>query len=96
MHLSSVVPGTKQLFRLQGVLLGSPATSDAASTLLWHAFDGWEPAGGQWELHLPDGEEAAAVAAGSTFLAAVTSSHTLRLFTHAGANCANCANCGSE
>lgn len=89
MHRSSVLPGTEQLSRLQGVLLGSPAASDAASMLLWHAFDGWEPGGGQWELHLRDGEEVAAVAAGSTFLAAATSSHTLRLFTHAGASCAS-------
>lgn len=67
---------------LQGVLYGSPATPEAPATILWRPFD--NPQSQQWSLALPDGEEAAAVAAGRQFSAAAMSTRMLRIFAESG------------
>ena len=65
--------------RVQGALYASLSSSDAPSMLAFKPFDSWAP-GSDWTLGLPHGEEAVAVAAGTTFCAAVTSKNTLRIF----------------
>ena len=67
---------------MQGVLYGSPATPEAPATLLWRPFDNAQSQ--QWSLALPDGEEAAAVAAGRQFSAAAMSTRVLRIFAESG------------
>ena len=70
---------------LQGVLYGSPATPEAPATVLWRPFDNAQTQ--QWSLALPDGEEAAAVAAGRQFSAAAMSTRMLRIFAESGTFC---------
>lgn len=51
--------------------------------LAFKPFESWAP-GSDWTLGLPQGEEAVAVATGTTFCAAVTSRHCLRIFSISG------------
>ena len=51
--------------------------------LAFKPFESWAP-GSDWTLGLPQGEEVVAVAAGTTFCAAVTSQNCLRLFSISG------------
>lgn len=67
----------------QGVLYASPSSKDAASMLMYSPFNSWA-ANSDWQLSLPEGEEATAVAAGQTFCAVATSRRMLRLFSQAG------------
>lgn len=69
---------------VQGVMYASPSSKDAPSMLMYSPFDSWA-ANSDWQLSLPEGEEATAVAAGMTFCAAATSQRMLRVFSQAGA-----------
>ena len=68
---------------LQGALYASQSSSDAPSMLAFKPCDSWAP-GSDWTLGLPQGEEAVAVAAGTTFCAAVTSKNCLRIISLSG------------
>lgn len=64
-------------------MYGSRSSKDAPSTVMYRPFDSWA-ANSDWQVSLPPGEEATAVAAGHSFSAVATSQHTLRLFSPAG------------
>ena len=68
---------------LQGALYASQSSAGVPSMLAFKPFDSWAP-GSDWTLGLPQGEEAVAVATGTTFCAAVTSRHCLRIFSISG------------
>ncbi|KAL6774417.1 hypothetical protein ACKKBG_A24930 [Auxenochlorella protothecoides x Auxenochlorella symbiontica] len=67
----------------QGVVLASPATEDAPSTITFRPHEGWA-ANSDCTKALPDGEEALCVASGDTFFAAATSARLLRIFSLSG------------
>ncbi|KAL6760556.1 hypothetical protein V8C86DRAFT_2550734 [Haematococcus lacustris] len=67
----------------RGVAYGCPPTPEAPSMLVYRSFDAWA-ANSDWTTGLPAGESVVALAVGQSFLAAATSTHTLRLFTLAG------------
>lgn len=69
---------------VQGVMYASPSSKDAPSILMYSPFDSWA-ANSDWQLSLPVGEEATAVAVGHTFCAAATSQRMLRICSQAGA-----------
>ena len=77
-------------FYLQGVLYASPSSKDAPSMLLYSPFDSWA-ANSDWQMSLPEGEEATAAAAGQTFCAVATSRRMLRMFSQAGARLFTCS-----
>ena len=70
-------------FDLQGVMYASASSKDAPSVLMYSPFDSWA-ANSDWQMNLPEGEEATAVAAGQTFCAVATSQRMLRIFSQAG------------
>lgn len=67
-------------------MYGSRSSKDAPSTVMYRPSDSWA-ANSDWQVSLPPGEEATAVAAGHSFSAVATSQHTLRLFSPAGNAC---------
>ena len=52
--------------------------------MFYRPFESWAHTS-EWRVTLPPGEEALAVAAGTTWVATVTSGRMLRVFSHAGA-----------
>uniref|UniRef100_A0A1D2A7B7 Uncharacterized protein n=1 Tax=Auxenochlorella protothecoides TaxID=3075 RepID=A0A1D2A7B7_AUXPR len=67
----------------QGVVLASPATENAPSTITFRPHEGWA-ANSDCTKALPEGEEALCVASGDTFFAAATSARLLRIFSLSG------------
>lgn len=66
-----------------GALYGSASTSETPSVVMFRPFDSWATHS-DWTVGLPPGEDVIALAAGATFCAAATSSHSLHVFTLAG------------
>ena len=67
-------------------MYASASSRDAPSVLMYSPFDSWA-ANSDWQMNLPEGEEATAVAAGHTFCAVATSQRMLRMFSQAGVPC---------
>ena len=69
----------------KGCALASPCKPEGgAATLFFRPYESWAHAS-EWRVTFPAGEEAAAVATGSSWVAAVTSARMLRVFSLAGA-----------
>lgn len=91
--LHIITPSFRQVYRLvlnispgciaQGVIYGSRSSKDATSTIMYRPFDSWA-ANSDWQVSLPQGEEATAVTAGHSFSVVATSQHMLRIFSPAG------------
>uniref|UniRef100_A0A383WM40 Uncharacterized protein n=1 Tax=Tetradesmus obliquus TaxID=3088 RepID=A0A383WM40_TETOB len=63
--------------------ISAAAGPQQPSMLVYRCFESWTP-GSDWSVALPEGEEAAVVAAGSSVVAVATSRRLLRLYSHAG------------
>ena len=69
----------------RGCALASPGSKDGgAATVFYRPYESWAHAP-EWRVALPKGERAVSVAAGSDFVAALTSERLLRVFTPNGA-----------
>ena len=73
---------------IHGALFASPEVKEkggkvTSSTISYRPFDAWAPQS-DWTMTLDEGEEAQAVAVGSTFVAVATSKRMLRIFTTSG------------
>lgn len=70
--------------RSQGAAYASQlAEGKLQSTLMYRPFKQWA-SNSDWTVHMPEGEEILGVAVGSSWVAATTSRHQLRLFTAGG------------
>eukprot|EP00884_Botryococcus_braunii_P012555 jgi/Botrbrau1/212/Bobra.0022s0192.1 len=66
----------------KGAMYASKATSKVKAVLMFQPLE--SSLCNNWTLGLPEGEDVLAVAVGSTFCAAATSSRLLRIFSHSG------------
>ena len=69
----------------RGCALASPGKSEGgAATVFYRPYESWAHTS-EWRVTLPAGERATSLAAGATWVAALTSARMLRVFSHAGA-----------
>ena len=68
---------------LQGAAYASPSSKDAPSMLHYRPFESWVQ-DSEWQVELPVGEEAEALAVGERFVAVATSQRTLRILSETG------------